>query len=282
MRARTVYRPALYLFALGLLLHAAAFARAQSAAPPAQKFDEFSDIPLSDLKARLDSFAVELQTRPDARGFLMVYRSRRDLPGLSSRLGKGMKDYLIYSRGLDAARLVVVDGGEASCLAQELWIVPPGATPTPRADAYQRDFVDLESARRFDNYSVYLPSDLQFTDDSEGWTPDSLDAYAAALRREPRALAYVIAYPQYYVMSVEDDNGRVQRNTYLDPPGTAAKMLRAVKAELVNKHGVAATRVRLVNGGQRKVRGVELWIVPRGEHAPIPTPNAFPKRRAAR
>jgi len=38
------------------------------------------------------------------------------------------KDYLVNTRGIDAGRLVTVDGGCRSDLSVELWIVPTGAT----------------------------------------------------------------------------------------------------------------------------------------------------------
>jgi hypothetical protein len=88
------------------------------------------------------------------------------------------------------------------------------------------------------------------------------------LQKYANSQAYILAYPQYY-----------RRSGHLDPPNTALKMLRAVKSRLVNKYRIAPTRIKVVNGGYRKLRQVELWIVPRGEHAPIPTPNAFPERR---
>ena len=89
-----------------------------------------------DLAARLDNFAVRLQEQPNVRGYLIVYRSRRDLPGLSHALALRMKNYLVQRRGLPKERVIVVDGGVASALTQELWIASPGSAPKPRDDAY--------------------------------------------------------------------------------------------------------------------------------------------------
>jgi hypothetical protein len=58
---------------------------AQANPQAARKFDEFSDIQSSDLMARLDNFAIQLQNEPTVKGFILVYRSRRDLQGLSNR-----------------------------------------------------------------------------------------------------------------------------------------------------------------------------------------------------
>lgn len=260
-------------------------ALSQSDATKAVKFDEFGDIQSSDLIARLDNFAVELQNRPDVRGFIMVYRSRRDFPGLNRRLANRMLGYLNYTRGVSADRIVTIDGGETSCLSQELWIAPPGSAPTARGDAYSRDYVDIESTRKFDEYLYPRRGDNLEEYDIYMDGGNSLEAFAEALRKEPRATAYIIVYPQYYIdhwdetLSNDGVEGKTikHKRVHLDSRGVATQVMREVKSDLIHKHHIAAHRVKVVNGGYRKLRYVELWIVPRGEHAPIATPNAFPK-----
>jgi hypothetical protein len=61
------------------------FAQIRQSNQTARKFDEFGDIYMTDIKARIDGFAEALRNEPNARGFIIVYRTRRDLPGLSSR-----------------------------------------------------------------------------------------------------------------------------------------------------------------------------------------------------
>lgn len=263
MIKRNLIRMAMVLSVICLMQPLNSFAQTQTNTQVAQKFDEFGDILLTDLKARLDNFAIQLQQQPGTRGFVISYRSHRDLPGLSSRLLAPIKYYMINTRGIAPDRLVIMDGGEADCLGYELWIVPVGKTPTPRSGAYSRDFIDKTSAWKFDEYYYPLPSDD--LEDYE-YVGTSLEAFAEALRKQPRAQGYILAYPEYYEKRV-------------DPLGTASKMLRSVRAVLINRYRVPASRIKVMNGGYRKRRQVELWIVPRGEHPPIATPNAFPKRR---
>ena len=268
---------------LCLLLLALSDASAQTSKPAARKFDEFSDIQYSDLIARLDNFAIQLQNDPAAKGFILVYRSRRDLPGLNNRLALWSKAYMINSRGLSTGRLVTVDAGEASCLVQELWIVPPGTAPTPRSDAYQRNFVDTDSARKFDEYGFDVParSSRKRTWAGDERDAEYLDAFATQLRKEPRSTACVIVYAQYNPRPGLADYGNYEpvRDVRLDLPGTARKRLDTEKRRLISAYGIPALRIKTINGGYRKRRMVELWIVPRGEHAPIPTPSSFPPRR---
>lgn len=265
-----------------VVLSLTSFAQAQSGNQAATKFDEFGDIYLTDIKARADGFAIALQNQPNARGFIIIYRARRDPPGLSSRLANRIRAYLVYSRGIPAERIVTVDGGEAGCLTQEFWIVPAGTAPKPRDDAYSNEIFDSDTASKFDEYYYALPQDTDVGEDE--FVGNSLEAFAEALRKHPRTQGYIIVYPRYYIERWEeyDDEKKINRTgrrLHLDSPGTAQKALKEVKAELVNKYRIAASRVKVMDGGYRKFREVELWIVPRGVHAPIPTPNAFPKRR---
>jgi hypothetical protein len=253
---------------------------AQTNAPAAaHKFDEFGDVYPTDMAARLDNFAIALQNDPGARGFLIVYRSHRDLPGLSGRHVNWMSGYLINLRGVSVDRIASVDGGEASCLSHELWIVPVGATPAPRPDAYAKGLDDMAVTRKFDEYYWDAPHALPDSFSSE--YGDSLEGYAEALRKEPRSLAYIIAYAEYRVVRTEDvdERGRKEtsREVWIDPPGTAARELKRRRDVLVKDRGISRSRVKVLNGGYRRWRQIELWIVPPGEHAPIPTPNAFPR-----
>ncbi|HYJ88673.1 MAG TPA: hypothetical protein VEW46_21585 [Pyrinomonadaceae bacterium] len=93
--------------------------------PPARKFDEYGDIRFNDEKARLDNFAIQLQNDPGAQGYILAYGN---CAGAAQARADRAKDYLVNTRGIDAGRLVTIDGGCRADLTVELWIVPPGAT----------------------------------------------------------------------------------------------------------------------------------------------------------
>ncbi len=251
---------------------------AQTNLPEARKVDEFGDAQYSDIAARLDSFAQELQRTPEAHAFLIAYRSRRDLPGLSSRLVNWLKDYLVNTRGFAADRIVAIDGGVAGCVTQELWLVPPGATPKPRTDAYATQIDDFESPRKFDEGPFYVRGD--YPESYAGHISHSLEGFSEALRKQPQALAYLIGYAGYRTEQWEEPNARGKmtktRHVYLDSPAVVRKALNGSRSILVKDYKISSSRIKLINGGYREWRGIELWIVPRGHHAPIPAPNAFP------
>jgi hypothetical protein len=93
-------------------------------APTARKFDEYGNIRFNDEKARLDNFAIQLQNEPTATGTIIVYGS---CAGEGQQRGDRAKDYLVNTRGIEAGRITVVDGGCRSELSVQLWIVPSGA-----------------------------------------------------------------------------------------------------------------------------------------------------------
>src|SRR5258707_5468593 len=96
-----------------------------------RKFDEYGNIRFNDEKARLDTFAIQLQNEPTATGYIIGYGSCGTEGQARADRAKG---YLVNTRGIDAGRLVVVDGGCLPELLVQLWIAPQGAT-APTGDA---------------------------------------------------------------------------------------------------------------------------------------------------
>ena len=104
----------------------------------AREFDECNNCTFDDQKARLDNLAVELQNDPSTRGYIMAYGGRMSPLGQVEKLMTRARDYLVTQRGIDASRLVVVNGGFREADSVELWIVPSGASapqPTPTVQA---------------------------------------------------------------------------------------------------------------------------------------------------
>ncbi|HEX3559243.1 MAG TPA: hypothetical protein VHU19_08560 [Pyrinomonadaceae bacterium] len=99
------------------------------APPNPTKADEYGEIQRDDEKARLDNFAIELQNNPGAQGYIIAYGGRNKRYGTGQQRGDRARDYLTRTRGMDASRIVVLDGGMREAGSTELWIVPPGAAP---------------------------------------------------------------------------------------------------------------------------------------------------------
>lgn len=241
------------------LLLVSSFALAQTDESRARKFDEFGDIQPSDLIARLDNLAIEVQNEPTARAFLIAYRTRRDLPGLSNRLAHRMKSYMVNSRGVAPERIITVDGGEASCLSQELWIVFPGGAPKPRPDAaYQKSYEP----------SIYKFDEHHFSENNESnsyWREypwGALEAFGQHLQKHPRATGYLIGY----------------RGTNDFETGSPKTMLSKERKFLYREFGIKPSRLRPILGGYREWATVELWIA-NGREVPIVTSYRYANRK---
>jgi hypothetical protein len=95
-------------------------------------FDQFQSVAFDDDKARLDNLAIELQGAPDTQAYIIVYAGRTSRTGQADMLGKRTTDYLVNQRGVDARRIIVINGGYRDTDFIEIWICPPGAkTPQP-------------------------------------------------------------------------------------------------------------------------------------------------------
>ncbi|HET8781611.1 MAG TPA: hypothetical protein VFM63_04310 [Pyrinomonadaceae bacterium] len=104
----------------------------------AREFDECNNCTFDDQKARLDNLAVELQNDPSTRAYIIAYGGRNSPIAQVEVLMKRARDYIVEQRGIDASRLVMINGGFREGDSVELWIVPAGAeapraTPTVQA-----------------------------------------------------------------------------------------------------------------------------------------------------
>jgi hypothetical protein len=137
-----------FVFVCFLLFTSNAFAQQE-----ARKFDEMGQASCDDAKARLDHFAIQLQSDPTVTGYIIFYggksyshtiynRKTKQYVGvqLLPRRGEAKArittwiDYLTDNRGVDRRRLKVLDGGYREEPTIEYWIAPSGAkppTPTP-------------------------------------------------------------------------------------------------------------------------------------------------------
>jgi hypothetical protein len=91
--------------------------------------DFYPPLKRDDEKARLDNFGIQLQNDPSAKGYIIIYGAPGTKSAEKQKRIKFIVDYLVASRGIDAARLVTLEGGVRDQVTTELWIVPLGADP---------------------------------------------------------------------------------------------------------------------------------------------------------
>lgn len=139
-------------------------------APTPKKFDEFGIIRRDDVSARMDNFADELQSNPAAQGYIIAYGGRRGAAGEAQRLADFARDYLVKTRGIDAGRLVRLNGGFKEEAVIEFWIVPRGSPPptaSSMVDAAPGTPAQLEKKRRTHEETAKSRGEDSTTDGSD-------------------------------------------------------------------------------------------------------------------
>lgn len=90
--------------------------------------------PILSLK-QLTAAAYDLvwQNNPGSQAYIIAYRGRDDLPGVSARYSRRIKNYLFKNRGIDPDRVVLINAGrhEAPEIKVEIRLVPAGASSPP-------------------------------------------------------------------------------------------------------------------------------------------------------
>jgi hypothetical protein len=92
--------------------------------PSCSKLDEYGNIKFNDEKARLDAFASALQNQPGSEGVILAYGT---CEGEGLARANRAKDYLVNTRGIDAGRVTVTDGGCRAELLVQLYVCEAGA-----------------------------------------------------------------------------------------------------------------------------------------------------------
>jgi hypothetical protein len=260
--------------AILLLALSAAAAPAQEPQPApreARLIDEFGEIQFSDLMARLDNFAIELQVNPDATGLIVAYAARNKFLGWPLRRADTARGYLISTRGLEPSRLSVVNAGLRDETTFQLWLVPAGAEPPVKPFEVPYLMSGEKTAVPFDRFTVresgaHLESEYY---EGEG-TPrvDSARLYAyfaEVLRRDPGLRGCVIGYTWRRGSSAAD-----------------RRIASRAKLTIAKSSAIDVTRVVALGGGRRDYKMIELWLVPPGAALPRPTPAPRPAPRKRR
>lgn len=255
------------LLLLALPAVAAHARQEQTAAPAARLVDKFGDIQMSDLMARLDYFAIELNAEPASQGVIVAYSAPHKFPGWPTRRARMSRTYLISTRGLDASRLSVVYAGLRDDTAIELWAVPPGAEPPAKPFDLSLLMSREKTALPFDRYAVIERGDASESEygDAHPDDPALYELFAEMLKRDPALRGCVIGYTS-------------RRGS----AAAARRIAASAKLTMAKSFAVDVSRVAALAGGRRESKMIELWLVPPGAPLPAPSPAARPVRRRRR
>ncbi len=111
--------------------------------------DSYHDVSIEIEQARLDNFAMALQEIPDSKGYILAYAGRHARTDEAQARAKRAKNYLVSTRGIEASRIITMNGGHREDLTVELYIVPDGAPPPIAAPT-----VDPKEVQLIKNHST--------------------------------------------------------------------------------------------------------------------------------
>jgi hypothetical protein len=109
----------------------------------AKQFDVCCSCSYDDQKARLDNLAIELQADPSSAVYIISYSKQSRRGAKDNFLLSRSRDYLVTHRGINALRIVLINGGYHDDDCVELWVVPQGgqapiAAAAPNGNAFSR------------------------------------------------------------------------------------------------------------------------------------------------
>lgn len=225
----------------------------------ARKIDEFGHAGGCDHSARLDNFAIELQSNEDATAYVIAYGPNGEGSGSGPWRLELTRRYLVEVRGIAPERVRTLYGGpyrERDVTQVEFWLVPFGAEP-PTPAKYENDaasfrgkFADYQTWDGLDNGEITGPpvGDMR------------LAGFAEALKLQPKTIGYVAAY-----------------NGADDAPGAWRRVASRDAESLAEHYGVESSRVKVLFAGYSEVTKIQLWVA--DADAPPPVKERKRERR---
>jgi surface antigen-like variable number repeat protein len=223
-----------------LFVWAGTHAQSQNSIPG--KFAEFGNTNTEDAMARLDQFALELQSHPDLRGIIVASNKSNSPRGTFLRLAHGYLNYLVNARGIEAAR--IREGEKKRKSSFELWTMPINEfSAVPEQDAS----VEPPSPQLFDQ--IWIGPERQCVGELTielYKLEDGLRFLSEALQQQTRAKAWIVIHPRTR-----------------DSQATSGRTLRRTR-QLLLKNGIKADRVLTAIRSPRasSCASVKMWIVP--------------------
>ena len=195
--------------------------------------------------ARLDQFALQLNSNPNLQGFIISHSWIGVRNGWLQRHAYGYIDYLVNSRAVAASRVRVLEGEPKKDIDFELWLLPVGAAPSISIPSLPREPAVLV---QFDEVLLGNESECigQLTIELYK-IDDALRLFAEGLRRQPAAKAWIVVHP-----------------SMRDPSAKAFRTAGSSRNSLTGKYGIESKRILTASGSPRLsiCTEVNLWIAP--------------------
>ncbi len=312
-------RKASLILTLTLLFSALSFGQADSETVAGQdsknpiKFTEFGRVGECELSAQVDAFFSELNDKPTATGYIIIYQGTDVLPAdYDSTASESRIRRAVRFRNFDMSRVVFIKGGFRNELMNEFWIAPAGAdapTPTdtvakptlPKGKTYLFDSGIVggsydgaeDSLAEFILPSVQAGIDEQNRIAEEEWKKENPETEESTQADAPNEEEMPVESPP---TQAEIDEQRFswasnkfgeilkkQKNAngviifYADDTYYDAGKLQTFIDEgrnrIAEQAKISSDRIQVIFGGYRNSVEAEFWIMPKKGEFPTPTPE---------
>jgi len=252
--------PLAYIFAT-LSLLSPIQQQQQRVSDAARLFNEFGDTNCELIDLYLSEYARAIQKEPASHAHIIAYAGRNDLPGKILRYVSYIKGYLSDLLEKHSRSVTVITGGYRDSLSIALWIVPSGvAAPSPTEStsgikpdeqvAYKFDETEA-SIMKYEGKSYLTFGSLCILPYPE-W-----GEFFRILRDDPNLKGHIIIYVGH--------NDSIQY---------ANRVRRFLIADLTKDYSKEIKQLTTSYGGKREWPQIEIWLVPKGNPNPKPTPGA--------
>lgn len=267
--------------------------------PVTRKIDEFGQISEEDRGARLDAFAYELQQQPSARGYIIFYQGKDDLPvnvENPDRTGNLYLKYLTLNRGFTSERIVLINSYRNQTVT-EFWIVPENAVPPTPTDTIDKLKISTDKTLLYDTCSidflfgsdvyvdVLLPSKKAeyekttgiYNTDFKEISPENMPDGLSLSDEEIEAIKFNWTSERFGAFLGKNKKMQGEIMFYADDQefdiNKLTKHIEEGKQRIAKAAKISPERIQVIFGGYKSYIQIEFWAVPKKEKFPEPKPD---------
>lgn len=211
-------------------------------------FDELENIFCTEHnRSVIDNFLVTLQNNPNSEGYIIGYADSA-IPGRFLKYYKTFQWHIGY-RNFPVERIKFLRGENRDKMTFQFWIVPKGEKPPQPSVEYtsskivNKTLFDKSFIREIEKNEVFFGGE----DEPCDWGL-KLEDFANSLENDSDLTGYLVTY---------SDKEKSQR--FVD---NASKLTAKL---ITSKYNIVQNRLKMIYGGVREEREMELWLVPKDE-----------------
>jgi len=255
---------------------------AQSEEQKLIEFDDFGNVPLGDLSARMDGFQNAVKNSKGSSALIRIYGGTEDWLSFPHIRKTFYEAYFSNFDFIEKGKLTIqlCDVGKPE-IRNRFFIVPQGT----KIDKCKENFNTPRKTALIESEWLFP---LAHTDDYLGTRgidearTEALYSFTVQLiKKSPESKVYIIGYAGRFFEPAGDGSEK-EVVSEIDSIKVNDKALKQMKKAIAKK-GIVASRVVTVRGGYKdNHREVEFWFVPKGGEIPKPKPDYLPKKKQSK